>query len=121
MLKIATNIEKINASNYLNWAADIKYLLLENNLWNIVNQTENPPVPGVRKSEVITDTGEPKLDTYKVRSDQVLALIFLHVGSDFKRLMEDSKDPIEAWTVLKNNHCPDSRSHYMRLFSSLIE
>ncbi|GBM49025.1 hypothetical protein AVEN_153542-1 [Araneus ventricosus] len=36
-------IEKLDANNYSNWAADIKYLLLDKDCWSIVTGTEEIP------------------------------------------------------------------------------
>lgn len=30
------NIQKLNSTNYQNWPSDIKYILLEKNLWGII-------------------------------------------------------------------------------------
>lgn len=45
MTNIQVSITKLNFLNYWNWAADVKYLLLDKNAWGIVTGTEKAPDP----------------------------------------------------------------------------
>lgn len=107
-------ITKLNSSNFHNWSSDLKYILLEKNLWNIVNKSEIAP----QKDEKGLNLKET--EAYKVRANQALSIIYLNVENEFKRLIEDCNDPITDWEKLRVNSCPDSRYH-MHLFTNLIE
>lgn len=56
-----------------------------------------------------------------VRWNQALSLIYLNIEPEFKRIVDDCSNPIEARQKLKNNFHPDSRAHHMMAFSELME
>lgn len=108
-------IPKLNSSNYHNWASDLKYILLEKNLWNIVNKSETESQKDEKGSNL------KEIEAFKVRANQALSIIYLNIENKFKRIIEDCNDPVSAWERLKVNSCPDSRSFHMHLFTKLLE
>lgn len=107
-------IDKLNSSNYQSWVADMKYLLINQGLWDIITGEEKLPVIG---------TGVTAADVKKVKHkfDVALSFIFLNVEKDYRKLIENTKCPIEAWNKLKESYIPDTRSQHMEIFSELIE
>lgn len=104
-------IEKLNASNYVSWSADMKFLLLERNCWDIVEGTEKIPAIG-------PETGKDVKD-FKMRQKVALSLIYLFVEPDFRRIIENYTDPKESWSKLQEHFFPDNRSQHIMLFSEL--
>lgn len=100
------SIEKLNANNYFNWASDIKYLLIEKGVWDIVNET-------------LVETKDAV--NFKSQSNLALSLIYLNIDPEYRKLIEDCDNPVVAWKKIKVNFCPDSRSHHMKLFTDLME
>ena len=109
-------IESLNAYNYGNWSADIKYLLLEKNAWGIVNGTEkvielDPENPESSRKEV---------KDFEARSRNASAIIYLNSEPQYRRIIENIDDPKEAWNTLKSHFYPDNRSRHMQLFSDIL-
>jgi transposase InsO family protein len=119
-------IAKLNGTNYLNWAVDVKYLLIERGLWDII--ADSKPgiiIPGTKPGTVETkpiDSKPEELEKYKSRARVCLSIIYLNIEPEYRKIIENcGEDPVEAWRILKLNFCPDSRSSHMRLFTELIE
>lgn len=101
---------KLNSNNYGNWAANIKYILLDKNAWEIVINKEIAP----------ETTHAATSKDFQVRSHTALSLIYLNVQSEFRRIPENTDDPHAAWLKMKTLLQPDNRSRHMMLFAELI-
>lgn len=108
-----TAIEKLNSSNYRNQSYDIKYILLDKNLRYIIEYSVEETVNEKATAE--------EVEIFKVRANHALSIIYLNIYAEFKRLIEDCKNPVEAWKKLRSNYCPDSRSHHMKIFTDPIK
>lgn len=86
---------------------DINYILLEKNLWSITENQEKFHI----KSTSVNDSA---IETFKAISNDALSVIYLNVGVDYKKIIEDCKDPVEEWKRLKSNYCPDPCSHHVK-------
>lgn len=62
-----------------------------------------------------------KLKFLRLVQNQALSIIYLNIDTEFKRIIENCRNPIDAWKRLKWNYCPDSRSHHMKIFTDLTE
>ena len=81
MERHAVNIVPLNDSNYATWKIQMKMLLIQHNLFKIVDGSESVP------TEVAT------LHTYKLRRAISPKLLYL-IG--------DPSDPAEVWKTLQN-------------------
>lgn len=106
-------IEKLNSINYRNWSNDIKYVLLDKNLWFII---EDGLVAPVKEIPIAGEIG-----VFKAKSNEALSIIYLNIDVEFKRLIESCKNPVEVWNKLKWNYFPDSLTHHMKKFTDLME
>lgn len=110
MTNIQVSITKLNFLNYWNWAADVKYLLLDKNPWGIVTGTEKAPDPN--------DVAANK--DYQSRICAALSVIYLNVEPGFRRIIENINDPQAAWKKLQTHFQPDNRARPMQLFSEIL-
>lgn len=110
MVNIQVNINKLNSNNCGNWAADIKYILLDKNDWEIVI--------GKEKSPEKTDTTAVK--DFQARSRTALSLIYLNIESEFCRIIKNIDNLHIAWNKIKLHFKSDNRARHMQLFSELI-
>lgn len=104
-------IPKLNGSNYPNWSSDMKYVLMERNLWGIVNESEKRP-----KSEDAV-----LLQEFNTRSNVALSTIYLNIEQEYRRIIENLESPVEAWKTLRLHFYPDSKAYHMKLFTDLCE
>ncbi|GBM14113.1 Retrovirus-related Pol polyprotein from transposon TNT 1-94 [Araneus ventricosus] len=107
------SIEKLNASNYSSWSMDMKFVLMERGLWEIVNGAELSP----EKAENLDED----LREYKSRCNMAISLIYLNIEKDYRKVIETFEDPVLVWTALEKYFRPDSRSFHMKIFSELVE
>ncbi|GFQ69949.1 retrovirus-related Pol polyprotein from transposon TNT 1-94 [Trichonephila clavata] len=102
--------------NYVSWANDVKYLLMERQVWNIVDEKEIEP-----KLDASTDAEAVKeVKNFKARKQIAMSIIYLNIDSSHRRIVERIDDPVEAWKVLKTYYQPDSKAHHMEVYSSLM-
>ncbi|GFR04625.1 retrovirus-related Pol polyprotein from transposon TNT 1-94 [Trichonephila clavata] len=110
------SIPKLEGQNYVSWANDVKYLLMERQVWNIVDEKEIEP-----KLDVSTDAEAVKeVKNFKARKQIAMSIIYLNIDSSHRRIVERIDDPVEAWKVLKMYYQPDSKAHHMEVYSSLM-
>ncbi|GBM78883.1 Retrovirus-related Pol polyprotein from transposon TNT 1-94 [Araneus ventricosus] len=115
MATFNVQIEKLNANNYSNWAADIKYLLLDKDCWSIVTGTEEIPVLDPDKGITHRDLKE-----YRLRASTAISTIYLNISPEFRKIIEGTEDARVAWDSLKKFFEPDNRSRHMQLFSEFL-
>ncbi|GFQ68533.1 CCHC-type domain-containing protein [Trichonephila clavata] len=110
------SIPKLEGQNYVSWANDVKYLLMERQVWNIVDEKEIEP-----KLDVSTDAEAVKeVKNFKARKQIAMSIIYLNIDSSHRRIVERIDDPVEAWKVLKTYYQLDSKAHHMEVYSSLM-
>ncbi|GFQ63910.1 retrovirus-related Pol polyprotein from transposon TNT 1-94 [Trichonephila clavata] len=110
------SIPKLEGQNYVSWANDVKYLLMERQVWNIVDEKEIEP-----KLDVSTDAEAVKeVKNFKARKQIAISIIYLNIDSSHRRIVERIDDPVEAWKVLKTYYQPDSKAYHMEVYSSLM-
>ncbi|GFY08765.1 retrovirus-related Pol polyprotein from transposon TNT 1-94 [Trichonephila clavipes] len=110
------SILKLESQNYISWANDVKYLLMERQVWSIVAEIEIE-----LKLDVSTDAEVAKeVKNFKARKQIVMSIIYLNIDSSHRRIVERIDDPVEAWKVLKMYYQPDSKAHHMEVYSSLM-
>jgi len=64
--------------------------LIKENLWNIVNGTEQPPADAANRAK------------YAIRQDRALAIIVLSVAPTLLYLIGDPENPVTVWETLAN-------------------
>ena len=98
-------IEKLTHENYDSWSFRMMMLLVDRDLWEIVNGDEILP-PNANN--------ELKLK-FKKRSQKALALIGLHVGDEFLPHIIDAKNPRDLWKTLKKFYTEQSQAQRIHL------
>ena len=107
-----------SASQYADWAAKMKGLLMFMNCWDVVSSTSTEP----------TDAEERK--EYKKKNAQACGLLYMRTGPSFHYLLEtkttngttsaaDLTDK-EMWDALKDKFGKPNSAHVWGLFESLI-
>lgn len=110
----SNTIQKLNVSNYAVWSSDVKYLMLDKGVWDIIDKKLEIP-------KLSTTVTQANIDAFMVRRNQALSLIYLNIEPEFKRIVDDcGDDPVVAWKRLRDNFHPDTRAHHMALFSELV-
>ena len=104
-------IEKLNYNNYLGWSRDMKFLLDEKNLYELVLGTE--AAPDVSKTELSAQ--------YKQRCKQAMSCLVFNISSELKGLIAECSSPSEAWRILKSNVVPDGRCQHLVAFNNFLE
>lgn len=134
-------ITKLNSSNYLSWSNDIKYVLMERHLWKLVSGQEKKPklvpVKEVPTEKLETDKADKpvgdvdpsaytreslkEVKEFEKNAEAAMAIIYLNVETEFRRIIEGYDDPVLAWETLKHYFQPDSRSQEITIFTNLFE
>lgn len=98
-------IDKLNGSNYNTWTEDITAVLMDRNLWCIVNGEEKPP----SEDKVI------EYKDFKLRSQKAYSTIYLNIDKEYRCLLSGIKDGKAAWDKLSMHFRPDSRARVVGL------
>lgn len=110
----SNTIEKLNAANYAGWSVDMKYVLIDKGLWDVIES-------GKEELTVEKTVTEADVNAFKQRSRQALSVIFLNIETEFKRVIADCTNAVQAWNKIRLHFHPDSISFIMKPFSELIE
>lgn len=114
MANQAISIDKLNAHNYPSWSADMKFVLMERNAWDIVDEKESEPELNEKQDNI------SEISDYKRRKRIALSIIYLFIESEFRKIVEKCDDPVDSWKKLREHFYPDNRSQHMCLFSELL-
>ena len=67
----STKIEKLNGNNFASWKYNVKLVLMQSGLWNIVNGKEKRPVIKKESGET-NSTSAPTADADDVTSKEII-------------------------------------------------
>ncbi|UYV73950.1 hypothetical protein LAZ67_11001568 [Cordylochernes scorpioides] len=101
---ITAAFKKLNGQNYRSWKYNIKMLLIEKGLWDVM----------------FKDTQDAQL---KAQKDRALAVIALWINTEHQIHIIDCSSPQDAWKNLEQVFEPKSRSRILRLpdsFDTLV-
>jgi len=82
----------LNGANYPTWKIQCQMALMKDELWSIVNGSENPP----------PQTEAERYAKFAARRDQALAIIVLSVEPSLLYLIGEPEDPVAIWDKLRN-------------------
>lgn len=68
-----------------------------------------------------TTVSESDVNTFKEHSRQALSIIFFNIESEFKRVIAECTNAVQAWNKIRLHFHPDSRSFLIKSFTQLIE
>ncbi|UYV60193.1 hypothetical protein LAZ67_1000357 [Cordylochernes scorpioides] len=95
-----TKITKLNGLNYSSWSFQIKLILLDNDLWSIVDPGEVKPEGG--------DVG--LINKFNTRQNKALAKICLSIGEEQNHIRH-LNSPKEVWDELQRLYAPRDSKH----------
>ncbi|UYV75209.1 hypothetical protein LAZ67_12002923 [Cordylochernes scorpioides] len=96
-------VEKLNGQNYRSWKYNIKMLLIEKGLWDVMIKDE--------------DTQDAQL---KAQKDRALAFIALSINTEHQIHIIDCTSPQDAWKNLEQVFEPKSRSKILQLKKQFV-
>ncbi|UYV69328.1 hypothetical protein LAZ67_6003255, partial [Cordylochernes scorpioides] len=96
-------VEKLKGQNYRSWKYNIKILLIEKGLWDVMIKDE--------------DTQDAQL---KAQKDRALAVIALSINTEHQIHIIDCTSPQEAWKNLEQVFEPKSRSRILQLKKQFV-
>src|SRR5579871_4286738 len=85
-------IEKLNRNNYSTWKIMIKMILIDKELWSIVNEEK------IRPSDNMTLTEQ---FNWKTQVNKVIVIIILSISKSELVYINNITDPIEIWKKLQ--------------------
>ncbi|GFQ70100.1 hypothetical protein TNCT_344631 [Trichonephila clavata] len=92
------SIPKLEGQNYISWANDVKYLLMERQVWNIVDEKEIEP-----KLDASTDAEAVKeVKNFKACKQIAMSIIYLNIDSSHRRIVDST--PLSSIRLHSPNH-----------------
>lgn len=73
---------------------------MEKGLWEIIEKQITPKV-----SDKIT---EEKINSFISKSNQAFSIIYLNLEPEFKRIIDDCSEPMNAWNQFHKSFHPDT-------------
>ena len=111
------SIEKMNGRNFTSWKYNVKLLLMNRGLWNIVNKKEKRP-PTVKTE----DEGKPEsvqklkdINEWDLRADKAYSIIAINIVKELQIHILSTIDPAEAWDILNKQFALTSIQYVVRL------
>ncbi|GFY30253.1 retrovirus-related Pol polyprotein from transposon TNT 1-94 [Trichonephila clavipes] len=101
-------IKPLESSNYATWSTDVRFLLHEKNCFEIVAGKETAPDG--------KEENKRELKDFNIRQRLALSILYLNISTEYRSIIENVTDPVEAWKLLRDNFRPDNRSYHLKLF-----
>ena len=137
MADFTTSIEKLNNNNYGSWSTRMKFYLLGQDLWDIVNGAETTPPREARSTDTTSDTststpvrpdvvsqrpaGDPDaLKKWKVKAGKAMYALTVAVEEEFLQRIKDARTPKEAWDILTAIFVKKNDAKLQRLENELL-
>lgn len=126
-------IKSLTAVNYPTWKDNVKFVLLEKGLWEIVNGDEPKPIATIEPSAASSSTDSTvtiasiapavELIEWKKRASQAIGIIGRLISENLRHhIMSHLADPAAAWTHLEKTFGKNTAANIGRLrkeFSSM--
>ena len=106
------HIDPLNSSNYCSWAEDMKAVLMDKDCWQYVidkNLKQDPEATAKERRE------------FNSRKSKAYSSIYLNTEKEFRSLISDTDDPVEAWERLKIHFQPPSRCRVISLLDEFFK
>lgn len=102
----AMKIEKLNGTNYQTWKFNVKLMLMQKELWGIVDGTD-----------VIGDNSETEVlkKKFYARSDKAYSIIALSIETSLQVHIMNTTNPKDAWGILEKQFSFVSITQLVRL------
>jgi len=100
----ARSIDKFNGENFRLWKFRMEMVLASMDLWEIVEETEEPPPK---------DGDAKEIKEYNRRAKKALSIISLSLVNSQLAHIKHCKGPAEAWKALCNVHETKSLSNIL--------
>ena len=119
--------EKLNDENYANWVRDIKVLLVERELWDIVVGVETAPIAKEVKVTELKPTTSPEKSVseeskeFKKKCNLAFSIIYYNIDPQLRGILNGCTDPVLAWKSISDHYQPKSIAQEMRYISELFE
>ena len=103
------HIDKLNKNNYRSWSQQIKWILDERDLLEIVEGTELCPALSTPAVDGIIDlatqsTYKEDLATWKKKAKKARSIIGLSISASVMNYIEGINNPAEMWTALEEKY-----------------
>ena len=82
----------LNGGNYPTWKLQCQMALMKEDLWGIVNETEDTPA---------IDASAARVAKYCARRDRASAIIVLSIEPSLLYLLGEPKNPVESWKKIE--------------------
>ncbi|GFX89230.1 copia protein [Trichonephila clavipes] len=106
-------IKPLESSNYATWSTDVRFLLHEKNCFKIVAGKETAPYS--------KEENRRELKDFNIRQRLALSILYLNISTEYRSIIENVTDPVEAWKLLRDNFRPDNRSYHLKLFGEFFQ
>ncbi|GFX09408.1 CCHC-type domain-containing protein [Trichonephila clavipes] len=106
-------IKPLESSNYATWSTDVRFLLHEKNCFEIVAGKETAPDG--------KEENKRELKDFNIRQRLALSILYLNISTEYRSIIENVTDPVEAWKLLRDNFRPDNRSYHLKLFGEFFQ
>ncbi|GFY02293.1 copia protein [Trichonephila clavipes] len=106
-------IKPLESSNYATWSKDVRFLLHEKNCFEIVAGKETAPDS--------KEENRRELKDFNIRQRLALSILYLNISTEYRSIIENVTDPVEAWKLLRDNFRPDNRSYHLKLFGEFFQ
>jgi len=86
----------LDGRNYCTWKVQIRMLLMNLNLWSIVEGTTTAPVG--------EDATAAAVSTFNARLGKALSTVVLSISPSLLYLIGDPVDPVKVWKTLEGHY-----------------
>ena len=96
------HIDKLNETNYRPWSVQIRHILKERELFNIVDGSETAPV--FSGTGPATEAHETKAADFNKKVTKACSILVSTITLPLIMYIEELDDPVEIWKVLRKRY-----------------
>ena len=97
-------IAKLNSNNYFNWRYKLQMLLIEKDVWEVIDEEEPTPIT----------------NAWRRKDRKALATIALHVEDDQIQHIRNCLTAVDAWHCLKEIHEKDTPNNRVSILRKMM-
>ena len=108
----AMQIEKLTEKNYRSWATQVRAILRERKIFDVVDRTARAPVQPVRTAETdtefdtVTHTYEAAKSAWEGKAMRACTILLSTISGNLITYVEEEDDPARIWMILKDKFRP---------------
>ena len=114
------HIDKLTETNYRSWAQQLRWILDERDLWELVEGTEERPVPPTNTEATSTTSTTEQLTAWTKKAKKARSIIGSSISASIMVYVEGIDSPAEMWQILSERFNPITKTTLLQVIKEFM-